>query len=103
MPKNPGSGVSFECRHFRKPSPGYEKRLRDDVLGIRQVSATLNEPEKVGIGGFVQCPKGLFRIRGSRKVAHTLYLSATYLSVLQRLRISSPLEGHGVNPPRASR
>ena len=75
--KEPGPGVILLFRGFRKPPPDYKECLSDYVLGVRCIRAPLHKLQQVGVSGFVQRPKGLFPIRGSRKVAHTLYLSAT--------------------------
>ena len=75
--EEPGPGVILVLRSFRKPPPDYKECLRHYVLGVRRVRAALHKAQEVGVGGLVQRPKGLFPIRGSRKVAHTLYLSAT--------------------------
>lgn len=96
--KDPCPRIVLVLRRFRKAPPDDEKCLSHYVLGMCRVCAALNELEQVSIGGLIQRPKGFFLVGGSREVAHTQYLSATYLSVLHSR--DKFLELRGGCPPK---
>lgn len=82
---NPCPRILLVIWQFSQAAPYDQKRVGDDVLGMIWVGAALHESNQIGVDGFIQLPEGVLPVRGTRSLAHTLYMSGTPGSVLQMI------------------